>query len=88
MLKALHGFAFGEGRAAPELLADIGPVFTGANNQGAAAFRALPLGRRIATALEVLYMLAVCGEGPCAAAGLQGVQHGVDFRLAEYLLLE
>ena len=88
MLKALHGFAFGEGRAAPELLADIGPCFTGANNQGATAFRALPLGCRIATAFEVLHVLAVGGEGWRAAAGLEGVQHGVDFRLAEYLLLE
>lgn len=33
-------------------------------------------------------MLAVCSEGWRAAAGLQGVQHGVDFSLAEYRLLE
>ena len=33
-------------------------------------------------------MLAVSGEGRRAAAGLQGVQHGVDFSRAEYRLLE
>lgn len=33
-------------------------------------------------------MLAVGGEGRGAAAGLQGVQHGVYFGLAEYRLLE
>ena len=33
-------------------------------------------------------MLAMCGEGWRAAAGLQGMQHGGDFSLAEYRLLE
>ncbi len=33
-------------------------------------------------------MLAVGSEGWYAAAGLYGVQHGVDFSLAEYRLLE
>ncbi len=33
-------------------------------------------------------MLAVGSEGWCAAAGLYGVQHGVDFSLAEHRLLE
>lgn len=33
-------------------------------------------------------MLAVGGEGWRAAAVLQGLQHGVDFSLAEYLMLE
>jgi hypothetical protein len=33
-------------------------------------------------------MLALGGEGRRAAAGLQGVQHGVDFSLAKHRLLE
>lgn len=33
-------------------------------------------------------MLAVGGDGRCAAAGLQGVQQGADFSLAEYRLRE
>jgi len=33
-------------------------------------------------------MLALGGEGWRAAAGLQGVQHGVDFSRAEDRLLE
>lgn len=33
-------------------------------------------------------MLALSGEGWCKAAGLKGFEHGCDFRLAEYALLE
>lgn len=51
-------------------------------------FRALLIRGQIVTALEVLHVLAMGGEGRCAAAGLQGLQRDVDFSLAEYHLLE
>jgi hypothetical protein len=51
-------------------------------------FAVSPLGRRITTALEILHMLAVSGECWRAAAALQDMQHGVDFSLAKYRLLE
>ena len=74
----LHCSTSGELRAAPELLAGIGPGSTGANNQSASAFRALPLCCGITAALKVLHVLTVGGEGWRSAAGMQGVQHGVD----------
>lgn len=49
---------------------------------------ALPLGCWVTATFEVLHMFAVGGESWRAAAGLQGVQHGVDFSFAEYRLLE
>lgn len=88
MLEALHGSALRESRASPKLLPRFCPRFHSSNQQRTAAFRALPLGCRIATALEVLHMLAVSGEGWRAATGLQGVRQGIDFSLAEYRLLE
>lgn len=88
LLKTLHRPAFRKRRASPKLLPRLRPCLHRAYQQRTATFRALPLSCWIATALEVLHMLAVCGESRRAAAGLQGVQHGVDFSLAEYRLLE
>jgi len=88
VLNALHGPALGKRRAPPELLTGIAPSFSAADNQCTAAFRALPLGCWGATAFEVLHMLAVGGERRRAAAGLQSLQHGVHFSLAEDRLLE
>lgn len=86
--KALHRPALRKPRTSPKLLSRLRPCFHSTNHQRATAFRALPLGCRITSALEVLHMLAVSGEGWRATAGLQGVQHGVDFSRAEYCLLE
>ena len=66
----------------------LGPDFISRISNALSHFWALPFGCRIATALEVLYMLAVRSEGRREAAGLQGVQHRVDFSIAEYRLLE
>jgi len=60
----------------------------GADHQITAAFRALPLGVWVATALQVLHMFAVGREGWRAPAGLQGVHEDVDLGLTEYPLLE
>lgn len=81
--KALHRPAFGESRASPKLLPCFRPGFHGTKHQGTTAFRAVPPCCRITTAFQVLHMLAVGGEGWRAAAGLQGVQHDIDFSLAE-----
>lgn len=43
---------------------------------------------RVTPAFEVLHMLALGGEGRCAAARLQGEQHGVDFSRAKHRPLE
>src|SRR5690606_26783093 len=86
--KTLHRPALGKLRASPKLLPRFRPGLHCANQQRAAAFRALPLCCRIATTLKVFHVLAVGGEGWRSAAGLQGLQQVLDFSLAEYLLLE
>ncbi len=48
----------------------------------------MPVGYRVTKGIKVFHVLAVRGEDGCAAASLQIVQHGVDFILVEYRLLE
>lgn len=86
--KWLHGSAFGKGAAAPELLASLGAALHCAQQQAAAALGALALGGGIAALLEALHMLALGSQGRSEAACLQGAQHGLDLRCAEYSLIE